>query len=54
VLAMPEPTYVPILTALGITGVFVGVLTLLYPVVVVGALVAIGGLMAWLRPKEIA
>jgi len=54
VLAMPEPTYVPIVTALGITAVFVGVLTLLYPVVVLGALLAIGGLMAWLRPKEIA
>jgi cytochrome c oxidase subunit I len=53
VLAMPESTHAPIVTALGITGVFVGVLTLLYPLIVIGGLIFIGGLLAWVRPKEL-
>jgi hypothetical protein len=52
VLAMPETTYVPIATAAGITLVFAGFLTLLYPLIAVGGLVFIGGLLAWVRPKE--
>jgi cytochrome c oxidase subunit I+III len=52
VLAMPHGTYVPLVTAIGVTGIFVGFLTLLHPVTVVGAIVTIGGLLAWVRPKE--
>jgi cytochrome c oxidase subunit I+III len=53
VLAMPEHTYVPLVMALGITGLFVGFLTLLYPVMVLGGIVTILGLLAWVRPKEL-
>ena len=53
VLAMPEHTYVPLVTALGITVLFVGFLTLLYPVMALGGLVMVLGMLAWLRPKEL-
>jgi cytochrome c oxidase subunit I+III len=53
VLAMPETTYVPIVTAAGIAVAFTGFLTLLYPLIVAGGLVFIGGLLAWVRPKDV-
>ena len=53
VLTMPEATYTPIVTAFGISVVFVGFLTLLLPIIVLGGVIAIGGMMAWLRPKEL-
>jgi cytochrome c oxidase subunit I+III len=52
ILPMPEPTYIPVVTALGITVAFVGFLTLLYPLIAIGGLVLVGGLLAWFRPKE--
>ena len=52
VLPMPEGTFAPIVTALGVAGMFAGFLTLLYPVIAVGGFIFIGGLMAWVRPKE--
>jgi cytochrome c oxidase subunit 1/cytochrome c oxidase subunit I+III len=52
VLPMPEGTFAPIVTALGVAGMFAGFLTLLYPVIAVGGLIFIGGLLAWIRPKE--
>ncbi|TML00571.1 MAG: cytochrome c oxidase subunit I [Actinobacteria bacterium] len=51
VLPMPESTHAPVITAIGITGIFVGFLTLLIPVVAIGALIFVGGLLAWVRPK---
>jgi cytochrome c oxidase subunit I+III len=51
VLAMPHETYVPIVTAVGISAAFVGFLTLLYPLMIAGFLVTVGGMLAWLRPK---
>ena len=54
VLPMPESTYVPIVTALGIAAIFVGFLTLAYPVVVVGGLVMVAGMLTWVRPKPLA
>jgi cytochrome c oxidase subunit I+III len=51
VLAMPHETYVPILTAFGITATFVGFLTMLYPMMVAGFLILVGGMLGWLRPK---
>ena len=53
ILPMPESTFVPVVTAIGVTGIFVGFLTLIYPVIVIGGAIAIGGLLAWVRPKEI-
>ncbi|TMK86081.1 MAG: cytochrome c oxidase subunit I [Actinobacteria bacterium] len=53
ILPMPESTFVPVVTAIGVTGIFVGFLTLIYPVIVIGGAIAIGGLQAWVRPKEI-
>jgi cytochrome c oxidase subunit I+III len=52
VLAMPQTTYVPIVTAAGITVVFIGSLTLIYLLIALGGLVFLGGLLAWVRPKE--
>jgi cytochrome c oxidase subunit I+III len=52
VLPMPERTHAPVITALGITGIFVGFLTLLIPVIAIGTLIFVGGLLAWVRPKE--
>jgi cytochrome c oxidase subunit I+III len=52
VLAMPHGTYVPVITALGIAVIFAGLLTLVYPVIAIGAVVTIGGMLSWLSPKE--
>jgi cytochrome c oxidase subunit 1/cytochrome c oxidase subunit I+III len=52
VLAMPEPTYVPVVTAVGITAVFVGFLTISYPVIGIGTVAFVAGLLGWVRPKE--
>jgi cytochrome c oxidase subunit I+III len=52
ILAMPGSTYVPVVTALGITGIFFGTLGRVYPLMVAGFLVFVGGLLAWVRPKE--
>jgi cytochrome c oxidase subunit 1/cytochrome c oxidase subunit I+III len=53
ILPMPETTYVPIVTAAGIGVLFFGLLTVSYPVMGIGVLVFLGGLLAWVRPKEI-
>jgi cytochrome c oxidase subunit I+III len=53
VLAMPGPTYVPILTAVGIAATFAGFLTLTLPVIVIGLVVTAAGLLAWVRPKGV-
>ena len=52
VLPMPEGTHAPVITALGIAVIFIGFLTLLVPVVAAGVLVFVGGLLAWVRPKQ--
>jgi cytochrome c oxidase subunit I+III len=52
VLAMPETTYVPVVTAAGITLAFFGFLTVLYPLIALGGLIFVGGLLGWVRPKE--
>jgi heme/copper-type cytochrome/quinol oxidase subunit 1 len=52
VLAMPETTYVPVVTAAGITVAFFGFLTVLYPLIAFGSLIFVGGLLGWVRPKE--
>jgi cytochrome c oxidase subunit I+III len=51
ILPMPEETYLPIFTAIGIAGIFAGFLTLVYPVVVAGGLVMAIGMHLWLRPS---
>jgi hypothetical protein len=53
ILPMPEATFVPIVTALGITLVFFGFLTLLYPAIVLGGLIMVGGILSWVRPKAL-
>ena len=52
ILAMPETTYVPIVTAVGITLAFFGFLTVLYPLIAVGSVILVGGLLGWVRPTE--
>jgi hypothetical protein len=49
---MPETSYTPVVTALGISLVFTGILTTLVPVIVAGVLVAVAGLLAWFRWPE--
>ncbi len=52
ILPMPEESYTPVATAFGIAVLFVGLLTGLYPVIVLGGLAGIAGLLAWFRVKE--
>ena len=52
VLAMPQSTHVPVVTALGVAVTFVGLLTLTYPIVAVGGVVTVISVLAWVRPKE--
>jgi cytochrome c oxidase subunit I+III len=51
ILPMPESSYVPIATALGIAAIFTGALTRLWPVAALGLLIMVGGLMTWLKPR---
>jgi cytochrome c oxidase subunit I len=52
ILPMPEESYAPVATAFGIAVLFTGLLTGLYPVIVVGGLVIVGGMLAWFRMGE--
>jgi cytochrome c oxidase subunit I len=49
ILPMPETSYTPVMTALGISLVFTGILTMLVPVLVAGALLTVSGMLAWFR-----
>jgi cytochrome c oxidase subunit I+III len=51
VLAMPHPTYIPIVTALGTGVMFIGLLTMSYPVMGLGVVAFLAGLLGWVRPK---
>jgi hypothetical protein len=48
-LPMPEESYTPVVTAFGLALLAAGVLLSLAPVIVAGAAVAAGGLLAWFR-----
>ena len=52
ILPMPEGSYAPVVTALGLTLLFVGALTLQAAFAGLGLGVAVAGLLAWVRPKE--
>ena len=52
--ALPGPTYLPLLTALGITVAAVSVLAEWYLVAPAGAVFAAGALLMWLRPDRAA
>jgi cytochrome c oxidase subunit 1/cytochrome c oxidase subunit I+III len=49
IIPMPETSYTPVVTALGIALVFTGILTTFVAVSVAGALVTVAGLLAWFR-----
>jgi cytochrome c oxidase subunit I+III len=51
ILEMPEGSYVPVATALGIALVFAGLISKLFPLLALGGLVFVAGLLAWHRPK---
>jgi hypothetical protein len=53
-LEMPEETFVPLVLAAGLAALAFGVLTLTPAVVVAGGAIALGGMLAWVRPKELA
>ena len=52
ILPMPEQSYTPVATAFGIAVLFAGLLTGQYPLIVLGGLAGIAGLLAWFRTKE--
>jgi heme/copper-type cytochrome/quinol oxidase subunit 1 len=52
ILPMPEESYTPVATAFGIAVLFIGLLTGLYPVVVLGGLLTVSGMLAWHRMGE--
>jgi cytochrome c oxidase subunit I+III len=54
ILPMPEESYTPVATAFGIAVLFAGTLISVVPVMVLGGLVAIAGLLGWFRTKETA
>jgi cytochrome c oxidase subunit I len=52
VLPMPHGSYVPVTTALGMAGIFAGLLTGVVPVTVIGLGVATAGILFWFRVRE--
>jgi cytochrome c oxidase subunit I+III len=52
VIPMPEESYAPVGTAFGLLVLFVGLLTRIVPVIVVGGLICVIGLLAWYRMDE--
>ena len=52
VLPMPHGSYTPVVVALGLAVVFIGVLARLWPLTVVGSALAAGGLVGWFRKEE--
>jgi cytochrome c oxidase subunit I len=51
ILRMPHGSYVPVATALGMAGIFVGLLTGIVPVTVIGLAVAGAGILFWFRVR---
>ncbi|HJP65789.1 MAG TPA: cytochrome c oxidase subunit I [Actinomycetota bacterium] len=49
ILPMPEESYTPVVTALGLTGLFAGIVFSIPVAIVAGAVVAVGGLLGWFR-----
>jgi hypothetical protein len=51
VLAMPESSFAPLLTATGLGLLFGGLLTGVVPLTAVAGVVTVGGILAWVRLK---
>jgi cytochrome c oxidase subunit I+III len=52
VLPMPHGSYVPVATALGVAGLFAGLLTGVIAVTVLGIGIAVTGMLFWFRARE--
>jgi cytochrome c oxidase subunit I+III len=52
VLPMPHGSYVPVTTAVGMAGIFAGLLTGIVPVTVMGVGIALLGILFWFRVRE--
>jgi hypothetical protein len=52
ILEMPEDSFAPLVLTLGLSALFAGLLLIVWPVVVLGALLSAAGLLLWLWPRR--